>query len=48
MTPLLQEIVALLAITNPLGVYLLGMTLIIVYLVNIYRIWRGKVGQLYH
>jgi cytochrome bd ubiquinol oxidase subunit II len=31
-----------------LGVYLFGMTLITVYLVNIYRIWRGKVRSVYH
>ncbi len=31
-----------------LGVYLFGMALVIVYLVNIYRIWRGKVRQVYH
>jgi cytochrome d ubiquinol oxidase subunit II len=31
-----------------LGVYLAGMTVVIFYLVNIYRIWRGKVTQTYH
>lgn len=31
-----------------LGVYLFGMTLIGVYMINIYRIWRGKVQQVYH
>jgi cytochrome d ubiquinol oxidase subunit II len=31
-----------------LGVYLFGMTLVSVYLVNTYRIWRGKVRQAYH
>jgi cytochrome d ubiquinol oxidase subunit II len=31
-----------------LGVYLFGMTLVLVYLVNIYRIWRGKVRSVYH
>ena len=31
-----------------LGVYLFGMTLIAVYMINIYRIWRGKVQQVYH
>ena len=31
-----------------LVVYLFGMTLVILYLVNIYRIWKGKVRQIYH
>lgn len=31
-----------------LGVYLFGMALVAVYMVNIYRIWRGKVRQVYH
>jgi cytochrome d ubiquinol oxidase subunit II len=31
-----------------LGVYLFGMALIVVYLVNVYRVWRGKVQQVYH
>jgi cytochrome d ubiquinol oxidase subunit II len=31
-----------------MGVYLFGMTLVLIYLVNIYRIWKGKVGQVYH
>ena len=31
-----------------LGVYLFGMTLVSVYLVNIYRVWRGKVREVYH
>jgi cytochrome d ubiquinol oxidase subunit II len=31
-----------------MGVYLFGMTLVIVYLVNIYRVWRGKVSSVYH
>jgi cytochrome d ubiquinol oxidase subunit II len=31
-----------------LGVYLFGMALILVYLVNVYRIWRGKTGEVYH
>jgi cytochrome bd ubiquinol oxidase subunit II len=31
-----------------LGVYLFGMTLIGVYMINIYRIWRGKVQHVYH
>ena len=30
------------------GIYLFGMTLVIVYLVNIYRVWRGKVRAVYH
>jgi cytochrome d ubiquinol oxidase subunit II len=31
-----------------LAVYLFGMVLVTVYLVNIYRIWRGKVREVYH
>jgi cytochrome d ubiquinol oxidase subunit II len=31
-----------------LGIYAFGMTLVTIYLVNIYRIWRGKVRQTYH
>lgn len=31
-----------------LGIYLFGMVLVLIYLVNIYRIWRGKVGSVYH
>ena len=31
-----------------LYVYLFGMTLVMIYLVNIYRIWRGKVTPTYH
>lgn len=31
-----------------LGVYLFGMTLVLIYLVNIYRVWRGKVSGVYH
>ena len=31
-----------------LGVYVFGMALVMVYLVNIYRVWRGKVRQVYH
>ncbi len=31
-----------------LAVYLFGMALVIVYLFNIYRIWRGKVREVYH
>ena len=30
------------------GVYLFGMTLVMIYLVNIYRVWRGKVRKIYH
>lgn len=30
-----------------LGVYAFGMTLVTIYLVNIYRIWRGKVSGVY-
>ena len=31
-----------------LGVYAFGMALVLVYLVNIYKVWRGKVQQVYH
>ena len=31
-----------------LGIYLFGMALVAVYLVNIYRVWRGKVRGVYH
>lgn len=31
-----------------LGVYLFGMTLVLIYLVNIYRVWRGKIVTTYH
>ena len=31
-----------------LGIYLFGLTLVSVYLVNIYRIWSGKVTDVYH
>ena len=31
-----------------LWIYLFGMVLVMVYLVNIYRVWRGKVRQVYH
>lgn len=31
-----------------LGVYLFGMVLVSVYLVNIYRVWKGKVRAVYH
>ncbi len=31
-----------------LGVYLFGMTLVMIYLFNIYRVWRGKVTATYH
>jgi cytochrome d ubiquinol oxidase subunit II len=31
-----------------MGVYLFGMALVMIYLVNIYRVWKGKVGQVYH
>lgn len=31
-----------------LGIYLFGLTLVAVYLVNIYRVWRGKVRAVYH
>ena len=28
-----------------LTVYLIGMAIVAVYLVNVYRVWRGKVGE---
>jgi cytochrome d ubiquinol oxidase subunit II len=31
------------SLRTALGIYLVGMTLVLIYLVNIYRIWRGKV-----
>lgn len=31
-----------------LMVYLAGMALVVVYMVNIYRIWKGKVREVYH
>jgi cytochrome d ubiquinol oxidase subunit II len=31
-----------------LGIYLFGITLVLIYLVNIYRVWRGKVTEVYH
>lgn len=31
-----------------LGIYLFGMVLVTIYLVNIYRVWKGKVRQVYH
>jgi cytochrome d ubiquinol oxidase subunit II len=31
-----------------LGIYLFGLSLVAVYLVNIYRVWRGKVREVYH
>ena len=38
----------LLAGVAALGIYLFGLSLVGVYLVNIYRIWSGKVTQVYH
>ena len=34
--------------TIALAVYLSGMAIVIVYLVNVYRVWRGKVTGGYH
>ena len=31
-----------------LWIYLFGMALVIIYLMNIYRVWRGKVTDVYH
>ncbi|HEX6975466.1 MAG TPA: cytochrome d ubiquinol oxidase subunit II [Vicinamibacterales bacterium] len=31
-----------------LGIYLFGLALVGIYLVNIYRVWRGKVREVYH
>jgi cytochrome d ubiquinol oxidase subunit II len=36
------------SLRTALGVYLFGMTLVLIYLVNIYRVWRGKVRRVYH
>ena len=36
------------SLRTALGVYLFGMTLVFVYLINIYRVWRGKVTETYH
>ena len=30
------------------GVYLCGLALVVIYLVNVYRVWRGKVRDVYH
>jgi cytochrome d ubiquinol oxidase subunit II len=35
------------SLRTALGIYAFGMTLVGIYLVNIYRIWRGKVGTTY-
>ncbi len=31
-----------------LGIYLFGMALVGIYMVNIYRVWKGKVREVYH
>jgi cytochrome bd-type quinol oxidase subunit 2 len=31
-----------------LGVHLFGMVLVSIYLVNVYRVWRRKVREVYH
>jgi cytochrome d ubiquinol oxidase subunit II len=36
------------SLRTALAVYSFGMLLVIGYLVNIYRIWRGKAGEVYH
>jgi cytochrome bd ubiquinol oxidase subunit II len=36
------------SLRTALGVYVFGMTLVMIYLVNIYRVWRGKVRGVYH
>lgn len=36
------------SLRTALFVYLAGMSLVIAYLVNVYRIWRGKVQDVYH
>ena len=36
------------SLRTALGVYLFGMALVFVYLINIYRVWRGKVSATYH
>lgn len=36
------------SLRTALGIYAFGMTLVMIYLVNIYRVWRGKVREGYH
>ena len=36
------------SLVTALGVYLAGMTLVVIYMANVYRIWRGKVQRAYH
>ena len=31
-----------------LGIYLVGLVIVCVYLVNVYRVWRGKTSSVYH
>jgi len=36
------------SLRTALAVYLCGMAIVLVYQVNVYRIWRGKAGSVYH
>lgn len=36
------------SLITALGVYLFGMALVVLYMVNVYRGWRGKVQSVYH
>jgi cytochrome bd-type quinol oxidase subunit 2 len=36
------------SLRTALTVYLIGMAIVGVYQVNMYRIWRGKAGSVYH
>jgi cytochrome bd-type quinol oxidase subunit 2 len=36
------------SLRTALIIYVIGITIVTVYLVNIYRIWGGKAGTLYH
>lgn len=44
----LVAIVATGVLRIALGIYLFGMALVGLYLVNVYRVWRGKVSEVYH
>jgi cytochrome d ubiquinol oxidase subunit II len=30
------------------AIYLIGLSIVSVYLINVYRVWRGKAGPVYH
>lgn len=36
------------SLRTALGIYLFGMALVITYMVNVYRVWRGKASSTYH